>query len=195
MRAGRGVAQIDSAAAVLHSRCVMTDPNSISSTVPDWSREAIVRGEWDPAKRLLAAVRRYQRNPGQSILSRLRRVRAVLEYRFWSVVCGAEIPLNGNIGGGLMLPHPQGVIIHPEAEIGPNCLIFQGVTIGKADMHLPAPKIGGHVDIGAGAKILGDLRIGDHARIGANAVVLIGVPGGASAVGVPAVIKRRADGA
>jgi serine O-acetyltransferase len=100
------------------------------------------------------------------------------------VVTGADIPLNCKLGGGLLLPHPNGIVIHPEAEIGPNCLLFQQVTLGVGDRG--APKIGGHVDIGAGAKILGPVTIGRHARIGANAVVINDVPEGATAVGVPA---------
>ena len=84
-----------------------------------------------------------------------------------------------------MLPHPNGIVIHPGAKIGPNCLFFQQVTIGKNHGKGP-PIIGGHVDIGAGAKILGDVKIGNHARIGANAVVLSDVQPGATAVGVPA---------
>ena len=71
-------------------------------------------------------------------------------------------------------------------QIGANCLIFQQVTLG--DRSGGVPQIGGHVDIGAGAKIIGAVRIGDHARIGANAVVLQDVPEGKTAVGVPAVI-------
>lgn len=85
-----------------------------------------------------------------------------------------------------MLPHPNGVVIHPDAEIGPNCLIFQQVTIGTRNG--AAPRIEGHVDIGAGAKIIGAITICRHAKIGANAVVLCDVPEGASAVGVPARI-------
>lgn len=87
----------------------------------------------------------------------------------------------------MLLPHPNGIVIHAQAQIGPNCLIFQQVTIGtRSDGMLPV--IGGHVDIGAGAKILGNVRIGDHACIGANAVVLNDVPAGQTAVGIPAVI-------
>ena len=77
--------------------------------------------------------------------------------------------------------------MHPDAKIGPNCLIFQQVTIGSKNGSKP-PIIGGHVDIGAGAKVLGEIIIGNHAKIGANAVVLIDVPEGRSAVGVPAKI-------
>lgn len=102
---------------------------------------------------------------------------------------GADIPLNCNIGGGLLIPHPNGIVIHPDAVIGPNCLIFQQVTIGMT--HNGVPTLGGHVDIGAGAKLLGCIHIGDHAVIGANAVVLQNVPEGAMAAGVPAQLKMK----
>ncbi len=87
----------------------------------------------------------------------------VIEYRFWTVVTATDIPLNWQFSGGLMLPHPTGIVIHPDVEIGPNCLIFQQVTITGG------VKIGGYVDIGAGAKIIGPVTIGDHAKIGAKA--------------------------
>ncbi len=105
---------------------------------------------------------------------------------------GADIPLNCKLGGGLLLPHPNGIVIHPDAEIGPNCLLFQQVTIGANDRGVP--RIGGHVDIGAGAKVLGPVTIGNHARIGANAVVMINVPNGATAAGVPARVVRNGCG-
>jgi serine O-acetyltransferase len=105
------------------------------------------------------------------------------------VVTGAEIPLNAQIGGGLLIPHPNGIVIHPGVEIGPNCLIFQQVTLGSGKGGVPI--IGGHVDIGAGAKIFGGVQIGDHAQIGANAVVIADVPPGATAVGIPARIAGR----
>ncbi len=99
---------------------------------------------------------------------------------------GADIPLNCKLGGGLLLPHPNGIVIHPEAEIGPNCLLFQQVTIGAGTGGIPT--IEGHVDVGAGAKIIGKVRVRRHAKIGANAVVICDVPEGATAVGVPAKI-------
>jgi len=117
---------------------------------------------------------------------------AVLRHRFWSVVCGSDIPLGCQLGGGLLLPHPNGVVLHPAVVIGPNCLLFQQVTIGVS--HGGVPTLGGHVDVGAGAKIIGPVRIGDHARIGANAVVTSDVPPGATAVGVPARIIFPEDG-
>lgn len=155
-------------------------------TEPDWSREHIQVGEWSPGKRLLGCIRDYQRYKEKKLpLHRLRVAWAVLRHRVWSAVSGADIPLNCQIGGGLLLPHPNGVVIHPEALVGPNCLIFQQVTLGTLASG-GAPRIGGHVDIGAGAKVLGRVVIGDHAKIGANAVVLTDVPALAVAVGVPA---------
>ncbi len=156
----------------------------ISATTPDWSRER-PRRFWDPIRRLLQTVRHWQdwRDRG-GLLGRLRFV-WVFQYHFWSVVTGADIPLNARIGGGLVIPHPNGIVIHPGAVVGPNCLIFQQVTLGNGPRP-GAPTLGGHVDVGAGAKILGGVRVGDHARIGANAVVIDDVPEHATAVGVPA---------
>ena len=149
----------------------------ISSEEPDWSRETPNR-YWDPSKRLIRSIRRYQATQGA--LFDLRRRWWVLEHRFWSVVTGADIPLNVQIGGGLILPHPNGVVIHPGSKIGVNCLIFQQVTITNDVV------IGGHVDIGAGAKLLGPLIVGSHVRIGANSVVTSDIPRNVTAAGIPA---------
>ena len=83
--------------------------------------------------------------------------------------------------------HPNGILPRPRMPIGPNCLIFQQVTLG-AKRNDGVPQIGGHVDIGAGAKILGDVRVGNHVLIGANSVVVEDVPAGASVAGIPARI-------
>lgn len=162
-----------------------------SAEIPDMSREYKARFSWAPSRALLASIRSYQRHRGsRNPLSLLRVKWAALRHRFWGVITGADIPLNTQIAGGLLLPHANGVVIHPDARIGPNCLIFQQVTIGT---HGPggAPQIAGHVDIGAGAKILQPVKIGEHAVIGANAVVLTDVPAHCMAVGIPAVIKPR----
>ena len=154
--------------------------NGISADVADWSRET-PRRFWDPGRKLLLTIRRYQYWRDRSgLIPALFRKSLVLRHRFWTVVAGTDIPLDSRIGGGLMIPHPNGIVIHPEARIGVNCLIFQQVTI------CGGVEIDDHVDIGAGAKINGDVRIGAHARIGHNAVVLKDVPSGATAVGVPA---------
>jgi serine O-acetyltransferase len=161
----------------------------ISATQPDWSREAKPLLAWVPWKSLLASIRSYQRHRApRGLVSLLARKLAVLRHRFWSTVTGADIPLNCEIGGGLSMPHPNGIVIHPDSRIGPNCMIFQQVTLGMS--HGGVPQIGGHVDIGAGAKLLGAIQVGDHARIGANAVVMCDVPADTTAVGIPARIVR-----
>ncbi|MCF8383074.1 MAG: serine acetyltransferase [Chlorobium sp.] len=164
----------------------------ISATEPDWNRENIVPGRYEPAKYLMAAVRSYQHAAKRGgIIGKLAKPFHVMRHRFWSAVSGADIPVNSRIGGGLLMPHPNGIVVHPDAEIGPNCLIFQQVTIGTGGPKAGTPRIGGHVDIGAGAKILGGVTIGSHARIGANAVVIDDIPENATAAGIPAKIVSK----
>ena len=145
--------------------------------VPDWSREKPNRF-WDPSRKLLLSIRRYQHwfnKPG--ILARYIRKLVVLRYRFWSVVTASDIPVTVQLGGGLLLPHPNGVVMHPKVKIGINCLIHQQVTIGtKEDGGAGVPVIEDHVKIYAGAKIIGPIRVGAHATIGANTVVVADVP-------------------
>ncbi|MXP44626.1 serine O-acetyltransferase [Allopontixanthobacter sediminis] len=144
----------------------------ISADIPDWSRESKSARSWNPSRSLLRSIRDYQNARG--LFSPVARKFAIVRHRLWSVVTGADIPINSTIKGGLLLPHPNGIVIHPQAEIGCNCLIFQQVTIGATRGGIPT--IGGHVDIGAGAKIIGPIKVGDHAKIGANAVVREDVP-------------------
>jgi serine O-acetyltransferase len=160
----------------------------ISAVEPDWAREFKRTFEWNPPRSLLAAIRSYQRHRSRGPLSALPRKWAVLRYRFWSVVTGADIPINTQIGGGLMIPHPNGIVIHAGCVIGPNCIIFQQVTLGSA--HGGVPSLGGDVSIGAGAKLLGNIEIGDHAVIAAMAVVTHDVPAGTTAMGMPARIVQ-----
>jgi serine O-acetyltransferase len=165
---------------------------SPASVAPDWSREVPHRGRWEPGRRLLRTIRAYQAWERSPWLARkLARGLVVVRHRFWSAVAGVDIPLNTKLGGGLLLPHPHGVVIHPLAVVGPNCLIFQQVTIGKGGPRRGTPVVGTGVEIGAGAKVLGGITIGDKARIGANAVVLCDVPPGCTAVGIPAHILPR----
>jgi len=163
-------------------------PPAISADTPDWSRESKHFLAWDPPRSLLASIRSYQRHansraPWAGLLRRL----CVMRHRVWSSITGADIPLNSRIGGGLLIPHPNGIVVHPSASIGPNCLLFQQVTIGMGTGD-GVPTLGGHVDVGAGAKIIGEINIGDHAKVGANSVVLSDVPAGSTAVGIPARI-------
>ena len=111
------------------------------------------------------------------------------------VIFGIEVSPRVSIGGGLFLPHTVGTVLGA-SQIGENCTIMQGVTLGASETDLgftasERPVIGSHVLIGAGAKVIGGVTVGDHARIGANAVVLQDVPAYALAVGVPALIKIR----
>jgi serine O-acetyltransferase len=154
----------------------------VSAEIADWSREQYRAFSWNPSRALLKCIRDYQAAKG--VFAKHKRMCAVIRHRFWSAITGTDIPLNSKISGGLLIPHPNGIVIHPEAEIGCNCLIFQQVTIGATQKGIPT--IGGHVDIGAGAKIIGRVTIGDHAKIGANAVVLADVPAHGVAVGNPA---------
>lgn len=160
----------------------------ISASEPDWSREQILHW-WDPARQLLKSIRNYQYwQERGGLLGYFLTKYNVIQHRFWSAVTGADIPLNCRIQGGLLMPHPNGIVIHPEAVIGPNCLILQQATI------VSGVTIGGNVDIGSGAKIIRSVSIGNHAKIGANAVVLCDVPANASAVGIPAkVIVKTSD--
>jgi serine O-acetyltransferase len=161
-------------------------PHQTSADVPDWTRER-PRQFWDPGRKLLLSIRQYQSCRHRAgIISIFFRKLLVFRHRFWSVVTGADIPLNCQIGGGLLIPHPNGIVIHPGARIGVNCLIFQQVTIGSRSSG-GLPDIAGHVDIGAGAKILGAVKIGAHARIGANAVILKNVESAAAAVGIQSI--------
>jgi len=171
--------------------------STVSAVVPNPSRERSNRW-WDPSKRLINSIRDYQRmllkrreaSVAYAWTFSLRSKFAVIRHRFWSVITGSDIPLNANLGRGLLLPHPNGIVIHPDAIIGPNCLIFQQVTIGTGTKP-GLPRIGGHVDIGAGAKILGGITIGAHSVIGANAVVTKNVPAHSVATGIPARFRPR----
>lgn len=94
----------------------------------------------------------------------------------------ADIPVNCHIGCGLLIPHANGIVIHPGAKIGVICPILQQVTVGVGGEDGLAV-IDEHVDIEAVAQIHGGIRIGAHAKIGANSVVLCNVAVVATAVG------------
>jgi serine O-acetyltransferase len=107
---------------------------------------------------------------------------------------GIEIHPGATVGPGLFIDHGMGTVIGETAIVGSDVLLYHGVTLGGVDGRPGRrhPLLGDRVVVGAGAKILGALVIGDDARIGAQAVVLVDVPAGATAVGVPARILARA---
>lgn len=106
---------------------------------------------------------------------------------------GIEIHPAAKIGRGVFIDHGMGVVIGETAEVGDNCVIYQGVTLGGTgkDRGKRHPTLGDNVMVGAGAKILGPFRVGDNSKIAANAVVLEEIPPNSTAVGVPARIVRR----
>jgi serine O-acetyltransferase len=108
---------------------------------------------------------------------------------------GIEIHPGATIGRRVFIDHGMGVVIGETAEIGDDCTLYHGVTLGgtswnKGKRH---PTLGRGVVIGAGAKILGPILIGEGAKIGSNAVVVRDVPPGATAVGIPARILTADD--
>ena len=107
---------------------------------------------------------------------------------------GIENHPGARIGKGLMIDHGMGVVIGETAEIGDNCTLYQGVTLGGTgkDVGKRHPTLGNNVMVGAGAKVLGPFRIGDNAKVAANAVVLKEIPENCTAVGIPAKVVRCA---
>lgn len=94
------------------------------------------------------------------------------------------------IGSGWVLMHGFGVVLNGGAKIGKNCTMYQGVTVGTIDMKM-FPQIGDDVFIGAGAKILGNVKVGNHVKIGAGAIVVNDVPDNCTVVGPKAVTIHK----
>ncbi len=113
--------------------------------------------------------------------------------QFAKFITGIEIHPGATIGKGLVIDHGSGVVIGETAEIGDNCTLYQGVTLGGTgkDTGKRHPTLGNNVMVGAGAKVLGPFRIGDNSKIAAGAVVLSEIPANSTAVGIPARVVRR----
>jgi serine O-acetyltransferase len=106
-------------------------------------------------------------------------------------ITGIEIHPGAKIGRRVFLDHGLGIVIGETTEIGDDCTIYQGVTLGGTSLYKGVkrhPTLGKGVVISAGAKVLGGFTVGDGARVGSNAVVLKEIPVGATAVGIPARI-------
>lgn len=131
--------------------------------------------------RLRAAARRWHL-PGVSGL--LRRVQVGL--------FGVEIANDVELGEGIIFSHTVGIVIGGDSRIGDGVMFLGSNTIGSIHMD-DFPTLGKNVIVGAGARVLGRVTIGDGAIIGANAVVVRDVPAGATAAGVPAVVRVRGD--
>ena len=115
------------------------------------------------------------------------------------VLTGIEIHPGARIGKRLFIDHGMGVVIGETAEIGDDCTLYQGVTLGGTSLDRGQkrhPTLGNGVIVSVHAQVLGPFRVGDGARIGAQAVVLSEVPEGATMVGIPAkpVARRHSSG-
>lgn len=113
--------------------------------------------------------------------------------RFIEITTGISIPACCRIGKGFRIHHFGGIIFHPSVEIGENCTLYHGVTIGDRGGAGKAAKIGKNVLVGAGAKIIGEISIDDNCIVGANAVVTKDMLAGSVAAGNPAQYRQRKD--
>jgi serine O-acetyltransferase len=168
-----------------------------------WYDEAKSIAERDPAARSAwqvvfqyagyKAVRLYRFAHWLHMRKRYYLARAVSQYARHKT--GIEIHPGATIGRGLFIDHGMGVVIGETTEIGDDCTIYQGVTLGGTGKHVGKrhPTIGNNVLIGAGAKILGPFRVGDNAKVAANAVVLDEVDDNTTVVGVPAKAVKRGN--
>lgn len=108
------------------------------------------------------------------------------------VLTGIEIHPGATLGAGILIDHGMGVVIGETAELGDRITIYHGTTLGgtgkeKGKRH---PTVGDNVVIGAGSKVLGNIKIGSNSKIGANSVVINDVPEGATVVGIPGRVVK-----
>ena len=166
--------------------------------------------------RLLETIRAYQKNDpaarsGLEVFFLYAGIHAMIDYRIahwlhlhklkflarfvsqWSRLwTGIEIHPGAKIGRRLVIDHGSGIVIGETVEIGDDCLIYQGATLGGTGISQGKrhPTIGNNVMIGSGAKVLGPFTVGDNAKIAANSVVLRPVPPNCTVVGIPGHIVR-----
>lgn len=113
-------------------------------------------------------------------------------YKMVYLIFGCTIPPTSKLGKGVNVAHPIGIVVHQNAVIGDNTIIYQNVTIGRRNGNLEeSPVIGNNCILGVGCCILGDIKVGDNVKIGANAVVVKDVPSNVTVVGVPAKIIKE----
>ena len=133
--------------------------------------------------RLREAARRWRIPLANTILRRVQ-----------TALFGVEIAGDVVLGEGIVFVHTVGIVIGGDARIGDRVMFLGSNTLGTIDRK-GYPRIGDDVVIGAGARILGPVHVGNGASIGANAVVVHDVPAGATALGVPAVVRDKRNGA
>lgn len=188
-------------------------PNRITPLTPPSTFDEPKMGLWKLIREDYIAHRRDWSSPGfrtvavcrfgrwrMGIRSKILRAPFSILYRFLFRYCrgryGIELLYSTQLGRRVIIEHQNCIVIHDHSQIGDDCIIRQGCTLGNRYLDRPheAPRLGARVNVGAGAKILGDVMIGDDASVGANAVVLHDVPAGATVVGIPArIIRTRAE--
>ena len=170
----------------------MTDP-AWQADLARYPRRAWLKEQSVPAIAVYRFGRRLDGRP-DGLAKRLLTPAYWILFRAVETLTGISLPKAARIGPGLKIWHFGNIFIHPDVEIGANCTLRQGITIGNRRDGGPVPRLGDDVEVGAYAQILGGIVIGDGARIGAMAVVLADVPTGAAAVGNPArVIATEPD--
>ena len=120
-------------------------------------------------------------------------LKPLFEY-FIRIYFASDISLKSKIGPGFVVVHGHDIVVGGDVEIGDNCKIFNGVTLGNKHTEVEfnaQPKLGANVVLSTGCKVLGAVSIGSHSIIGANSVVLLDVPPNSLAVGVPAQVKKK----
>lgn len=137
------------------------------------------------------AIRAYRKAHRHYLKGHFFRARAISQRALKKT--GIEIHPGATIGKNLFIDHGSGVVIGETTEIGGNCTIYQGVTLGGTGKETGKrhPTLGSNVMVGAGARVLGPFKVGNNSKIAANAVVLSEVPPDCTAVGVPARIVKR----
>ncbi len=136
---------------------------------------------------------------GHRVAHRLWRAGALFPARLLAhavrFLTGIEIHPGATLGRRVFIDHGAGVVIGETAEVGDECVLYQGVTLGGVSLEHTKrhPTLEDHVVVGAGARVLGPIRVGRGARVGANSVVVQDVPPGATVVGAPAREVLRRD--
>ncbi|MFZ2267528.1 MAG: serine acetyltransferase [Azonexus sp.] len=135
----------------------------------------------------------FSRSTNIPVLTIVLKLLHIILTKLCEILFGIYIGAHVKIGRRFVIEHFGCIIIHSHTIIGDDVIVRQGVTIGNKvlDRPLDAPVVGNRVNIGAGAKLLGNIVIGNDVDIGANAVVLVDVPDKSMAVGVPARIVDK----
>lgn len=153
---------------------------------------AIYQGDWSSQGFWVMIVYRFGRWRYAITNALLRKPFSLLYkllYKTVQILTGIELPCEVPIGKNFRIDHFGDIIISGYASFGDNCIIRNGVTVGLKNIEeKAAPSIGNNVNIGTGAKLLGNITIGNNVDIGANAVVIASVPDNSIAVGIPAKI-------